>query len=48
MIKIQCMRAHADARPMHEPKVSALDKHQHQRKCIGFESFREQQDLRMY
>ena len=35
-------------RPMHEPKVSALDEHQHQRKCTGFESFLEHQDLRMY
>ena len=34
--------------PMHEPKVSALDEHQHQRKCTGFESFLEHQDLRMY
>ena len=29
-------------------KVSALDEHQHQYKCTGFESFLEQQDLRMY
>ena len=35
-------------RPMHEPKVSALDEYQHQRKCTGFESFLEHQDLRMY
>ena len=48
MIQIQCTRADVDARPMHEPKVSALDEHQHQRKCTGFESFLEQQDLRMY
>ena len=37
-----------DAYPLHKPKVSALDEHQHQGKCSGFESFLEQQDLRMY
>ena len=47
MIQIQCTPADIDARPMHEPKVSGLDKHQHRRKCTGFESFFEQQDLRM-
>ena len=48
MIQIQCTRADVDARPMHEPKISTLDGHQHQRKCSGFESFLEQDDLRMY
>ena len=42
------MRDDVDARPMHEPKVSALNEHQHQRKCTGFKSFLEQQDLRKY
>ena len=48
MIQIQCTRADVDARPMHKLKVSALDEHQHQHKCTGFESFLEQQDLSMY
>ena len=29
-------------------KVSALDEHQQQRKCTGFESFLKQQELRIY
>ena len=45
MIQIQCMHADVDALPVHEPKESALDEHQHQRKCTGFESFLEQQDF---
>ena len=45
MIQIQCTHADVNARQMHELKVSALDEHQHQRKCTGFESFLEQEDF---
>ena len=48
MMQIQCTRANVDAHPMHEPKVSALDEHLHQRECTGFESLLEQQDFRMH
>ena len=45
LFKIQSTLVDVHARPMHEPKVSALDENQHQRKCTGFESFLEQQDV---
>ena len=48
IIQIQCTRTDVDARPLNEPMVRELDKHQHQAKCTGFELFLEQQDLRMY
>ena len=39
------MQANVDARPMHEPSVSALDEHhQNQHKCTGFVLFLKQQD----
>ena len=45
---MQFTDADVDARPMHEPKMSAFDEHQYQRQCFEFESFLAQQDLRMY
>ena len=42
LIQIQCTHSDVNTRLMHEPNVSALDEHQHQRLCVGFESFVEQ------
>ena len=35
-------------RPMHQMKVNALDDHQYQPKCTGFESFLEQEKVLMH
>ena len=47
MIQIQCTRADVDASNA-RTKGECIGQHQHQRKCTGFESFLEHQDLRMY
>ena len=39
MIQIRYTCTDVDAFPMHPPSVRALDKHQHQRTCTGFDFF---------
>ena len=48
IIQTQCTWAYVYVRPMHSPSIRALDEHQHQRACTGFELFLSQQDLHIY